>query len=497
MAKQQKKVVVIGGGVAGISAACALADAGLHVELFEKRPLLGGRASSYIDPQTGERVDECQHGTMRCCTSLAALLERLGVHDKIRYFDAIEFLDGEGKRSVIKGCGLPAPAHTSLSFLQFRSLGLRDKIGIARAMSAMLHVRADPKYDALDIGTWFARAGQSERAIARFWRPILVSACNEELDRISCTHAFKIFRDGFLSNATGFHFGVATVPLGTLYTEPTVAYLKTRGSCVRTRTIVDKIHFSGGANGHVTGVSLLDEETITADYYVSALQCDLLLKLLPPDVTDGVAYWENIRGIELSPIIGVHLWFDRRFDCPPALATLDRTTEWIFNKTAIYETRHETDNAGSAENSKAPEPQFADAAVRHGTYLSMVISASYRLSKMPKEELVALVLAEVQDCVPGARSASLVRSQVVKWPKATISPKPGVDALRPDQRSPITNFYVAGEWTQTGWPSTMEGAAHSGFRAAEYILEREGSPKTLIAPDLPRALVSRLLMGNK
>lgn len=487
MAKRQKNVVVIGGGVAGIAAATALAGAGLRVELFEKRPLLGGRASSYIDPQTGERVDECQHGTMRCCTNLAALLEHLGVHDKIRYFDALEFLDGEGKRSVIKGCGLPAPAHTSLSFLQFRSLGFRDKIGIARAMSAMLHVRPDAKYDALDIGAWFARHGQTELSIARFWRPILVSACNEELDRISCTHAFKIFRDGFLANSTGFHFGVATVPLGTLYTEPTLAYLQARGSCVRTRTIIDKIHFAGGANGRVTGVSLLDGETITADYYVSALQCDLLLKLLPPDVTDGVPYWENIRGIELSPIIGVHLWFDRRFDCPPALATLDRTTEWIFNKTAIYQ----------AENSLESENQNSDAASECGTYLSIVISASHRLAKMPKEELVALVLAEVQDCVPGARTASVVRSQVVKWPKATISPKPGVDALRPDQRSPIDNLYVAGEWTQTGWPSTMEGAARSGYRAAEYILEREGSPRILVAPDLPRAPLSRLLMGSK
>ena len=138
-------VIIIGGGVAGIAAACALADAGLQVEIFEKRPMLGGRASSFVDARTGDLLDECQHGTMRCCTNLADLLERLGVHDQIRYFSALHFLDGDGKRSVIKGCGLPAPLHTSLSFLPFRSLGLADKLAIGRAMLAMLRAAPGPE----------------------------------------------------------------------------------------------------------------------------------------------------------------------------------------------------------------------------------------------------------------------------------------------------------------------------------------------------------------
>src|SRR5579871_6952803 len=127
MAAARRSVAVLGGGVAGIAAAACLAEAGLHVELFEKRPLLGGRASSFLDHETGERVDACQHGTMRCCTNLADLLERLGVHDQIRYLDTIRFLDSEGRRSQIAPCGLPAPLHTAVSFLRFRSLGLRDK----------------------------------------------------------------------------------------------------------------------------------------------------------------------------------------------------------------------------------------------------------------------------------------------------------------------------------------------------------------------------------
>ncbi len=459
--------------MAGIAAALPLADNGFRVELFEKRPLLGGRASSFLDKTTGDRIDDCQHGTMRCCTNLADLLERLGVHDQIRYHDTLEFLDGAGKRSIITGCGLPAPLHTSVSFLRFGALGLRDKIAIARALIAILRAKPDARYDTLDIATWFRQMGQTERAIRRFWRPILVSACNEELERISCVSAFKIFRDGFLLHPHAFHFGVPRVPLGSLYTEPTLAYLQRRGGCVHLHTTVDKIWIEGGPTGQVTAIELMDGTRVTADYFISALQFDLLLKLLPPEVTTGVPYFENLKRLELAPIAGIHLWFDRRLDCPEALALLDRQTEWIFNKTRNF-----------------------DLAEGEGTYLSMVISASRRYTAMPKEELLALVLEDVRACVPGAREAKVLRSHVIRWPKATLSPLPGAEALRPDQRSPLSNLYIAGEWTQTGWPSTMESAARSGYRAAEYLLEREGLPSRVLAPDLPPSGLARLLDGQ-
>jgi zeta-carotene desaturase len=464
--------LIIGGGVAGIAAACALADAGLTVQIVEKRPMLGGRASSFVDPQTGEILDECQHGTMRCCTNLADLLERLGVHDRIRYFPGLHFLDGEGRSSVIDSCGLPAPLHTSLSFLRFRSLGLRDKLAIGSALLAMLRARPGPDLDEVDFSTWLVRRGQTERAVRRFWRPILVSACNEELERIACTHAFKIFRDGFLAHPTAYQFGVPRVPLGVLYTEPTLAYLKARGGCARPRTIVEEIQFEGGPEGRVTGVLLRDGERIVADHYVSALQSDLLLKLLPPEVTTDIAYWERLRSIELSPIMGVHLWFDRKIDCPPALAILDRPTEWIFNKTLNFD---------------------LDGSQVSGTYLSLVMSASRPYTGVPQEEIVAMALRDVRACLPDAVGANLVRSRVVRWPKATFSPLPGVEALRPDQRSPISNLTVAGEWTRTGWPSTMESAARSGYLAAEAILAAEGSPRRILAPDLPPSWLARLL----
>lgn len=470
MALERKSVIVIGGGVAGIAAAVALSDAGLHVELFEKRPLLGGRASSYVDRETGARLDECQHGTMRCCTNLADVLERLGVHDQIAYHDVIHFLDGDGKRSVIKAGPLPAPLHTSWSFLCFRSLGVKDKIAIARGMIAMLRANPDPAQDAVDAATWFRQQKQTERAVKRFWEPILVSACNESIDRISCTHAFKIFRDGFLANTSAFHFGVPKVPLGTLYTEPTIAYLQKRGGCVHSRTIVDTIDISDEGERRVAGVTLNGGEKLTADYYVSALQSDLLLKALPAELTANEPYFARLKQIELSPIIGVHLWFDRIVDCPEALSLLDRETDWVFNKTKNF--------GLTGEN---------------GTYLSMVISAPGRLASLPKEDVFNLVLEEVRACVPETRPAEVVRWRVICWPKATFAPKPGVETVRPDQRSPIPNLFVAGEWTRTGWPSTMESAARSGYTAAEYILRTEGDDRRIVAPDLPASGLARLL----
>jgi zeta-carotene desaturase len=470
-----KSVLIIGGGVAGIAAAVALSDRGFRVEIVEKRPLLGGRASSYLDPATGERRDECQHGTMRCCTNLTDLLTRLGVQDQIRYHDTLNFLDGDGVRSVIKGSGLPAPMHTAPSFLRFRSLGLKDKIGIARGMMAMLRARPDdPKHDTITVAEWFRQTGQTERAVQRFWGPILVSACNETNDRIAYSHALKIFRDGFLLHPTAFHFGVPRVPLGSLYTEPTLAYLAQRGGCARLRTIVEEIHFTTDTTPRVTGVTLRDGTRLEADYYISALQFDLLLKLLPDAVAANVPYWQNLHGLELSPICGVHLWFDRTLDCPEALAVLDRETEWIFHKNRNFD---QSEGSG-------------------GSYLSIVISASHRLAGLPKEEILATVLADVHACLPDSREATLLRSQIVRWPKATISPRPGADALRPSQTSPIPNLLVAGEWTRTGWPSTMEGAARSGYLAAEAILAAEGKPESLLAPDLPRPTLVRLLASR-
>lgn len=464
-----KSVLVVGGGVAGIAASVALADAGFRVLLLEKRPLLGGRASSFLDPIVGERVDECQHGTMRCCTNLADLLERLGVHQQIDYCDMLEFLEPNGRRSVLRGSPLPAPLHTLPSFLRFRALSLRDKLGIAHALLKIM--RTNPRHAAWEqqsFASWLASVNQTPTAIRRFWRPILVSACNEELERISCAHAFFLFRTGFLAHPQAFHFGIPKVPLASLYTEPTLNTLRQRGSCVRTRTTVKRLEVEGT---RVQEVVLADGERLRADWYVLAVQCDLLEHLLPKEVIESDPYWQRALQIPLAPILGAHFWFDRPIVCPKAVAVLDRRIEWIF---------HRSLNLG-----KDP---------KQGSCLSVVISASYSYETVEKEHLKSLLLEELTACLPDVAKAQLVHWTLVRWPKATLSPVPGVEAMRPPQKSPLSNLVVAGEWTQTGWPSTMEGAARSGYLAARVICNQEGLPCALPVPDLPKMGLAKWLL---
>lgn len=463
-----RSVLVVGGGVAGIAAATILADAGLSVSLIEKRPLLGGRASSYLDPATGDPVDVCQHGTMRCCTQLSALLDRLGVADRIVYHDTIHFVDGRGVRSVIRGSSLPAPAHTLPSFARFRALTVRDRLSAAWALMAVLRARPTPDLEARDVGSWLRTRGVTDGAMRRFFAPILVSACNEQVERISCTHAFKVLRDGFLANARGYHFGIPRVPLGTLFTEPTRAYLERRGGRVRLRTIAQAACVEANA---VDGIALVGGEMLRADHYVAALPFDLLLRLLPEGSWRGVPYFEALTRLEFSPIIGVHLWLDRPVDCPNALAVLDRHIDWIFNKNANY-------------GLPPGRPAF----------LSVVISANRGLTEAPAEEILRIAMEDVRDCLPEARKAGLVRSRVLKERKATFAPVPGAEGLRPVQQSPIANLAVAGEWTRTGWPSTMEGAARSGVLAANTILRRERMAERPAEPELPADGIARWLM---
>ncbi len=462
--------VVIGGGIAGITAALVLAQVGIEPVLLEKRAGLGGRANSFYDKQQEMLVDECQHGTMRCCTTLDWLFQRLGVDGYIRYFDRLEFLDGDGIRSAIYATGLPPPFHTAVSFARFKSLTLLDKVAIGRALMSILVCPSWMVPANENMLNWLCSTHQTERAISRFWRPILVSACNEELQKISCAYGFKVFREGFLSTRTGYQFGVPTVPLSTLYSEPAIEAIRSLGGRVRTKTAVKSILFDS-TNCRATGVLLQNGESISANWVVSALQCDQILRLLPTDSNASVHEWEQLAGIPLVPIMGVHLWFDRSIEIPPAIALLDRSFEWVFNRNALYP---------ALRNSPA--------------FLSLVISASSRFDAASREDVVALALKELGEAFPVVADAKLVHSSVVRWPKATISPSTEVHAMRSGPTTPYSNVVLAGEWTNTGWPSTMEGAAISGLNAAHYILQASGLPLPYRPGPMAPEGISRFIM---
>ena len=463
-------MIVIGGGLAGLSSAVALAEAGFRVRLLEKRPHLGGRAASYVLPG-GEHVDNCQHVTLGCCTNLDDFYRRAGSAEKVQFFDRLLFAAPDGRRGSMKSVALPPPLHMAPSFTTFPLLGWADKIAIARALLAMARSGGRPADlpggpGGMTMLEWLQKHRQTERAIRRFWEVILVSALDEQLGRIDARYGIDVFWKAFLSTRQGYRVGIPRVPLGNLYDGCRQA-ITSRGGEVLLRAGVRGFSVE---NGRVTGVEREDGSVETADYYLTAVPQDVLPELLPPDVVEREPAFSNLARLRTSPITGVHLWFDRTVMTEPFLTLLDSTTQWVFNKTRLY--------GEGAENG--------------GQYLQLVISASYSLTQRSRQEIIALCLEELRGVLPATRDAALVKGTVIKEMSATFSPAPGSDQWRPAQRSPLAGLYLAGDWTATGWPSTMEGAVRSGYLAAEAILSDAGAPQAFLQPDLRPEGLARL-----
>src|SRR6516225_9887359 len=241
---EDKTVAIVGGGLAGLAAGCALADTGFKVTLFERRPYVGGRASSYEHPGTGEVIDNCQHVLLGCCTNLVEFYKRLGVSNRIRWFDELTFLEPGGRASRLGPSLLPAPVHAAPSFLKAKYLSLRDKLGVARAFARMMG--SLPEDSDENFLQWLQRQGQSGNAVERLWKPVLVSALNEDLDRVSVRYAVQVFRESFLKSAGAGRMGVPSIPLSQLYSSA-VDYIQLRGGRVLLRSAANAIEVADDA----------------------------------------------------------------------------------------------------------------------------------------------------------------------------------------------------------------------------------------------------------
>lgn len=444
----KKTIAVIGGGLAGLAAGCALAESGYKVTLLERRPYVGGRASSYEHPGTGEVVDNCQHVLLGCCTNLINFYERLGVSEKIRWFRELTFIEPGGRTSQFAPSEfLPAPMHNLPAFLNARMLSGRDKLAIARAMLALRRGLPDSGEDFL---SWLRRHGQTERAIERFWKTVLVSALNEDLDRISSRYAAQVFRESFMNSAQGGLMGVPSVPLSQLYSAA-VDYIRARRGEVLLRVPVHSVE----PREHsveitsATGVEQFDSAILAAPFQGVA-------GLLPHDERAALLK-QKLERFSPSSITGIHLWFDREITPLPHAVLLDRTIQWMFHKSKF---QHEREGPGS--------------------YVELVVSASKTLVQKSREEVLALALRELVDFFPAVADAKVLKSAVIKEVYATYSVMPGLDEYRPRARTEWSRIFMAGDWTSTGWPATMEGAVRSGYLAAEALTGQ----KFLVA-DLP------------
>ncbi len=448
-------VAVIGGGLAGLAAGSALADAGYHVELFERRPYLGGRASSYELPGTGEVVDNCQHVLLGCCTNLIDFYRRLGVEQQIRWYDEITFILPGGKSSTLKPGALPAPFHAAPSFLESSVLDLKDKLAIARAMMAL--IPALPSDNGENFQAWLERHGQTKQAIDRFWAPVLISALNEELDRISVRYAALVFRDSFLKSAEAGRMGVPAVPLSQLYGTAAALHRSARrqGASARRRSI----RFAADGDGvRLVRRRRRDSQPITRYWRRRSTRVEKLL----PDAAEMETLRRagaQLRDARRSPaFICGSIARSRRWNtlcCWSAPSSGCSTSRRSWPRARIRRRREAISNWWSARRRRW--------STSRGRRSSILRCANWRSS------------------FPAVREAKLTKATVVKEIHATFSPAPGSDAFRPSHTTPWPRLFLAGDWTATGWPATMEGAVRSGYGAAEAL--RAG--QKFLVPDLP------------
>jgi len=450
---RRARLVVCGGGLAGVAAACEGAARGAEVTLVERRPFLGGKAFSFRDPGSGREIDNGQHVFLGCCHAYIGLLRLLGTAGQATLQRRLHapVRDRAGREGVLAAVPAPAPLHMAPSLAAYPHLGRREKASAARLLLALGRLGADDlaRLDEQSFASFLRGAGQSEGAIARFWDLIVLPTCNDRSDRVSAALAAFVFREGFLRTARGSAIGYARVGLTRLVDPAARVFLAARGGRVLDGRAVAEV----GAGG----VRLADGEELAADGVVIALPPTRAGEVAPAALPEGV-------GLGVSPIVNVHVWYDRPVMDRPFTAVVDSMAQWVFNRTAM----------GGSDDP--------------GQHLAVSISGAREEVEVPRAELAARVRAELAHLFPAAGRARVEATAVVKEPEATFAAAPGSAGRRPGPRTPLEGVALAGAWTDTGWPATMEGAVRSGIRAARVALEsppRDGAARATAGAGRP------------
>jgi squalene-associated FAD-dependent desaturase len=453
------RVAIVGGGLAGLAAAAALVDSGVRVTLLESRRRAGGRAASFEDPVAGGLVDACQHVAMGCCTNFLDLCRQAGLAGALRRDRTLWFIGPDDRRSRCTPSRLlPAPLHLAPLLLGMTHFSLGEKAALARGMLQLARWRAAGS-DRPTAMEWLRGAGQPEAVIRLFWQPVIESALGESIDLVDIAAARKVAVDGFLAHREAADLFVPTEPLGRLFGERLGGWLAGRGVSLENGRPVSGL--VRDAAGRVTAVER-DGGPLPCDAVILAVPWKAAARLVPDLVPPAD---ERLAG---SPITAVHLWFDRDCIDLPHAVLVGRVSQWIF------------------------KPEDGPAG-----YCQVVISASRGLLDGDRDRLRDTVVAEVRAAFPAARDATLLDARIVTDPTAVLSVRPGVEAVRPPARTAVPNLFLAGDWTATGWPSTMEGAVRSGRLAAAAAAETLGVCSRGLTPDLPAGWLVRGLLAGR
>lgn len=445
-----KRVVIIGGGFAGLTAGVRLSERGCEVLVLERRNHLGGRAYSFIDAKTGDVIDNGQHLFMGCYRHTIAFLDTIGRLDRLKFQHRphVDFLDSQGLASF--DCPpLPAPLHVLAGLLRMKGISFADKLRtfkIANAISGNGRLSPGPA----TVDQWLDKLGQSARIKQRFWYPMVVATLNQSPDLASARMLKVVLQEAFGGDRTSAQIGISRVGLSDLYTDGASDFIKSRSGDVQTGAQVRKLIVERDA---VIAVEMKDGKRIEADYFVSTVPPGALFEILPDERQNRE--FKALQSLGASPIVSINLWFDRPIIDREFVGLLGTRCQWLFNKDLIVNTKL----AGTPALPRG----------RQSNQLAVIISAARDFVDMTKSDLVDMAVRELHELLPASRAATVVHSVIVKEREATLSHTVESDSLRLGPRTSISNLILAGDWTDTGLPATIESAVISGDIAADMV----------------------------
>lgn len=455
MATRKKEVVILGGGFAGLSAGVELADLGHHVTLIERKGYLGGRAYSFRDPASGSLMDNGQHVLMGCYRDTLAFLEKIGTRRLVHFQKnlSVDFAEPNGKRPVrFRALPLPNPFHLLTGFLMFGGLSLKDKWSALRLGRYFNGGASLIALDDMTVPAWLDRLKQTPRLQDRFWNPLVYAALNDRPEVSSAELFAAVLREALFSGRKGGRIGISKVGLSDLYTEAALDFIEKRGGQILLKTPVQKLHFRGH---EFQEVELEGGRRLSAEILLSTVPFTVLRKILPENLLYQDPFFAGLTQLQTSPIVAINLWFDRPITDRPFIGFWGTRVHWLFNKGMYFAKQ-------SLPGGKDSPP-----------YVTLVISGAREEMKISGPDLAAMALRELETLLPKVQNAKLLRSSVTKEPEATLAPMPGVSKFRPSQKTPYRNFFLAGDWTATGLPATIESAVRSAKRAVEWITASE------------------------